>query len=198
MKPLTGLYKPIPFLLKYPVLHEKYFIDRDQKLELRPVSIMQDISVIYTWINKPRLLGSGHIKTYQRNMLKYYKTILESSESQCFMVLENGIQACQFDVLPASADSLHSKLATTSNDVTLRYIAEFRINTRLFQSCLYICLDYIFSLLHDAKVFISLPASVHVSGDDLMQVGCHPVESFYEQEEMIKVYRCIRPDLRIP
>src|SRR5687768_1075641 len=100
MKPLTGLYKPVPFLIKYAALYEKNYPDEMYTLQIRPVSIMEDISIIYSWINKPRVLGSGHISAYQRNMLKYYKTILDSSTSQSFMVLKDAQPVCQLDIYP--------------------------------------------------------------------------------------------------
>src|SRR5688500_13501295 len=121
MKPPIGLYKPISFLAKYPYLSEKKVSEDDMRLSLRFFSIMQDIAVVYTWINSSTILGSGHIKPYQRNMLQYYKGNLDSSTAQSLMILMADVQIFQVDLFPSLRDPLHNSLATGSNDVTIKY-----------------------------------------------------------------------------
>jgi hypothetical protein len=195
MKPLSGLFKPIPFLIRYPVYYEKYYPEENYTLQLRPFSIMEDISVVYNWINKPRLLSSGHVSTYQRSMLKYYKTILDSSDSQTFMILQNSKAVCQFDLFPSSTDAVHSRISNGIYDVTVRYLADFRIPPTLFSNSLNICLDYLFSFSEDPEAFISMPPSGILNGNVFTSVGCKYVNGFFHDQEIVKVYSCKREGL---
>lgn len=196
MKPLSGLFKPIPFLMKYPVLHERYFSDDMYTLQLRPYSIMEDTSTIYTWINKPRLLCSGHLKSYQRNMLKYYKNILDSSDSQTFMILKDAVPVCQVDVLQAAAEPLHSGLQKSTHDISLRYLADFRTPSILFRNAIHLCLDYIFSFSEDPAVFTSMPSSGIITGEEFTALGFKYINGYLYNNEMVKVFFCKRDELR--
>ncbi len=195
MKPLSGLYRPIPFLIRYPVYYEKYYAEENYTLQLRPFSIMEDISVVYEWINKPRLLSSGHVTPYQRSMLKYYKTILDSGDSQTFMVLQNSKAVCQFDLFPASTDPVHSRISNGIYDVSARYLADFRITQALFSNSLNICLEYLFSFSEDPRAFISMPPSGILNENAFTSVGCRFVNGFFHNQEVVKVYSCKREGL---
>lgn len=196
MKPLSGLFKPIPFLMRYPVLHEKYFADEMYTLQLRPFSIMEDIATAYTWINKPRLICSGHIKSYQRNMLKYYKNILDSSDSQTFMILQNSTPVCQVDLLQATADPLHSRLATGMHDVSLRYLAEFRTTSSLFRNSIHLCLDYLFSFTEEPAVFTNLLPAGLITGEEFTAIGFKYIDGYLHNDEIMKVFSCKRDELK--
>ena len=195
MKPFSGLFKPIPFLIRYPVYYEKYYPDENYTLQLRPFSIMEDISEVYNWINKPRLLSSGHITTYQRNMLKYYKTLLDSGDSQAFMILQNSKAVCQFDLFPASVDAVHSRISNGIYDLSVRYLADFRIPQTLFSNSLNICLEYLFSFSEDPVAFISMPPSGILNGNAFTSIGCKYVNGFFHDQEIVKVYSCRRGGL---
>ncbi|MBO9571182.1 MAG: GNAT family N-acetyltransferase [Chitinophagaceae bacterium] len=195
MKPLSGLFKPIPFLIRYPVYYEKYYPDEMYMLQLRPFSIMEDISIIYNWINKPRLLSTGHVKPYQRNMLKYYKSILDSSDSQSFMILREAKAVCQFDIFPASTDDLHSRMSASMHDISIRYVADFRIAPSLFSSALHSCLEYIFTFSEDPEVFVSLLPSGILNEKDITAVGFRFIKGLFHQQELVKVFSCKRDEL---
>ena len=182
--------------MRYPVLHEKYFAGGKQTLQLRPFSIMEDISTVYTWINKPRLIVSGHIKPYQRNMLKYYKEILDSSDSQTFMVLQDSTPVCQIDLLQAASDPLHSKLATGIHDVSLRYIADFRTPSSLFTNSIDLCLDYLFSFSEDPAVFTSLQPAGLITEEEFTAVGFKYIDGYVHNDDIMKVFSCRRDELR--
>ena len=192
MKPLSGLFKPIPFLIRYPVLYQKHFPGENYTLQLRPFSIMEDISTIYTWINKPRLVCSGHVKSYQRNMLKYYKDIQDSSDSQTFMVLKDSLAICQIDLLQATTDPLHSKFIKSMHDISLRYLADFRISPFLFRNSIRLCLEYLFSFSEDPAVFTNMQATGFIAGEELSAIGFNFLDKYPLHDEWVKVFSCKR------
>jgi hypothetical protein len=196
MKPLSGLFKPIPFLLKYQLLHQKYFPNEAYTLQLRPFSIMEDISTVYSWINKPRLLCSGHVKPYQRNMLSYYKNILDSSDSQTFMVLQDSVPVFQVDILQAALDPLHTKRAKSIQDVSFRYLADPRIGPSAFSNSVRLCMEYLFSFSGNPTVFTELLSSGLVTTDELTSIGFKYLDEYARDDKVVKLFSCAKEEFK--
>ena len=129
-------------------------------------------------------------------MLKYYKNILDSSDSQTFMILKDSIAVCQVDLLQAASDVLHSKLIKSINDISLRYLADFRTPTSLFRNAMQLCLDYLFLFSEDPTVFTNMPPSGIITGEEFTSIGFKYIDGYLYNNEMVKVFSCKRDELR--
>ena len=196
MKPLSGLYRPLVSLLKYPVVYQHHYPEYFYTLQIRPFSIMVDIATLYTWINRPRMLSSGHVIPYQRNLLKYYKSILESSDSQAFMVLQDNQPVCQVDLIPAAYEPLHAPFAKGVDDVSVRYIADFRTPHDVLLNSIHLCLNYLFSFSGNPVAYINMPAMDMLHGKNFGLIGCDFLDTVTYEDQIIKVYACRKGKLK--
>ncbi len=196
MKPISGLFEPVPFLIRYPIYHQIFYQEEKYTLQLRIFSIIEDIALVYHWINKPRVLSSGHIESYQKHMLKYYKTNLDSSHAQSLMVILDSRGVCQFDVFPAQTDRHTALLASGPYDITVKYLADHRISPILFSHSLHLCLDYIFSFSGDFYTYIKL-LPMGIIGDEVFtSIGCRYVKRITDNNGAVKIFSCTRNSLR--
>ncbi|MDP4214346.1 MAG: hypothetical protein Q8926_17190, partial [Bacteroidota bacterium] len=54
------------------------------------------------------------------------KMLLESSESQSFLIEKNGRPVCQLDITPTQHDEMHLSFHTSADDYLLDYILDYR------------------------------------------------------------------------
>ncbi len=196
MKSISGLLEPVPFLIRYPIYHQLFYPDGSCQLQLRFFSIIEDIALVYNWINKPKILSCGHIRPYQQHMLKYYKTILDSSDSQSFMVIRDNVGVVQFDILLARTDHHTSGLTASPYDIILRYLADYRVSQTLFSHSLHLCLSHIFSFSGDFNVYIKLLPMGIINEDSFTSIGCTYEKGVADGNGTIKIFSCTRNNLK--
>lgn len=111
------------------------------------------------------------------------------------MVIKDGRAVCQFDLFPASTDPVHTRISNGIHDVSVKYMADFRIPPRLFRDSLHLCLDYIFTFSEDPEVFTSLLPIGIIGENEFTSVGCKFIDGLPFEQDIVKVYSCNRYEL---
>jgi Acetyltransferase (GNAT) domain len=127
-------------------LAEKYFIENENFLRLRPVDPSRDLQLFFSWMEDPHLRSNWRLRENSGRLARHYQQFLESENRQSFLVEKCNQPLFQFDIFLIHFHELYFRIPTTTGDCILHFIMLLNEHTvDELKNALLLQLDYFFS-----------------------------------------------------
>ena len=174
----------------------KYFHEQKLSISVRPVSVADDVPILYKWMSHEYAGPLLDRPQHPREMEEFYNSMIESDFAQPFMGLVNDTPVCQMDVYKAKQDAISLYYEARPGDYGLQLVVAPMTAQENMVLLLRTCLEYFFSFHEVGRVVTDVEVKNEWSNHLFKAVGFQHTQEIRIPHKNANLYICTRESFR--